>query len=334
MRGTTRLMVLAGLASAAMLGAVAAPATATPTAGAAIVGARAQAGALAYWTPQRLAAAIDLDGTAPPTTTTHRDVATVRTANQPYRRPAAFPTGGRSAATPAAMHPDATAPQRWTAGGLIAGTAGKVFFHNAKTNGDYACSGDAVSSDNKSVVATAGHCVVDTDGTVYQNWVFLPGYDHGNRPYGTFAATSLHWESQRIGDADAAWDAAFATVGQVNGARLVDTVGGQGIGFDLTPGQYVYSFGYGGSAAEGGGEQVNWCAGSDTFATGHEGGGVWGIDCVQSGGSSGGPFLRDFGTGNGAGTQIGNISISAGSYEYHPYYGWEARAAYDAAQGS
>ncbi len=95
----------------------------------------------------------------------------------PYRQPPAFPTTGISPT--ALLTPEATSPQRWTGGGLIASTGGKVFFHNPETNGDYACSGDAVNSGKKSVVATAGHWVVDTDGTVYQNWVFIPGFDHG-----------------------------------------------------------------------------------------------------------------------------------------------------------
>ncbi|MET8854244.1 hypothetical protein [Amycolatopsis sp. NPDC004625] len=325
----TRSMVLAGLASAALFSQAV---LATPaSADSAVVSEQQQSSALRYWTPQRLAAAKDADAVAP-TYHSSRAGSPADRPSRPYRQPAAFPEHGKKPASYAALQ--ATSPQRWTGGGLISTTGGKVFFHNPKTNGDYACSGDAVNSGNKSVVATAGHCVVDPDGTAYQNWVFIPGYDHGNRPHGTFAATPLHWESQRIGDSDAAWDAAFVTVGQVNGTRLVDAVGGQGIGFDLAPAQYVYSFGYGGSAAEENGQQMNWCAGTDTFAGGHAGGGVWGIDCVQGGGSSGGPFLQGFTTANGSGIQIGSISIGVGNYEYHPYYGWEARAAYDAAQGS
>ncbi|MGQ5637712.1 MULTISPECIES: trypsin-like serine peptidase [unclassified Streptomyces] len=294
-----------------------------------------QAAALKFWTPDRLARAVDLD-MAPSTATGRHSNATGAPGHlaQPFSVPAAMPGSDRARDRDRVGHTAhiaASAPQRWTGGGLISTTAGKVFFTNPENGGTYACSGDAVNSGNKSVVATAGHCVVDTDGTAYTNWVFIPGYDHGNRPFGTFTATSLHWEPQRIGDADAAWDAAFATVGTVNGRRLVDTVGGEGIGFDQTPGQYVYSFGYGGSAAEGGGEQMNWCAGTEVFQSGHAGGGIWGIDCVQTGGSSGGPFLARFDTGNGTGMQIGNISIGAGDYEYHPYYGKEAAGAYNEA---
>ncbi|WP_330336023.1 trypsin-like serine peptidase [Streptomyces sp. NBC_00557] len=292
-----------------------------------------QAAALKFWTPDRLAHAVDLDTAAPTAAGRHgTGTGTPGHLSHPFSVPAAMPRSDRARDRVGhTAHIAASAPQRWTGGGLISTTAGKVFFTNPKNGGTYACSGDAVNSGNKSVVATAGHCVVDTDGTAYTNWVFIPGYDHGNRPFGTFAATSLHWEPQRIGDADAAWDAAFATVGTVNGRRLVDTVGGEGIGFDQTPGQYVYSFGYGGSAAEGGGEQMNWCAGTEVFQSGHGGGGIWGIDCVQTGGSSGGPFLARFDAGNGTGMQIGNISIGAGDYEYHPYYGKEAAGAYNAA---
>lgn len=328
-----RKMTATVVGGVAVLGAVLVPtvlANASPVSSAAPVSSAdvstsAQAAALAYWTPARMAAAVDLD--AVPVSHTASAKPSSSGEAQPIRVAPAFP----ATAAPAIK---ASSPGRWTSGGLISTTGGKVFFHNPATNGDYACSGDSVNSNNKSVVATAGHCVVDTDGTSYTNWVFIPAYDHGNRPFGTFAATSLHWMPQRIGDADATWDAAFATMGQVDGRSLVDTVGGQGIGFDLDPGVGVYSFGYGGSDAEGNGEQMNWCAGTEVFQEGHEGGGVWGIDCVQSGGSSGGPFLRDFDAGNGAGTQTGNISISVGDMEYHPYYGHEAADAYNGAQSS
>ena len=333
MRTMARLL-LAGAAGASLVFGLSPVSAQADTTDSAHFSASQQAAALRFWTPERFASAVDLDTT----TVSSRATAAAPSRMQP-RRPFSVPGAmAPAAAAPAAARPAAagplraatSSPQRWTGGGLISTTAGKVFFYNPKTNGTYACSGDAINSDNKSVVATAGHCVVDTDGTVYQNWVFIPGYDHGNRPFGTFAATSLHWESQRIGDSDAAWDAAFATVGTVNGGRLVDTVGGQGIGFDQTPGSYVYSFGYGGSAAEGSGEQLNWCAGTEVFGEGHEGGGVWGIDCVQTGGSSGGGFLANF-QADGSGMQIGNISIYVGDHEYHPYYGWEAGDAYTAA---
>jgi trypsin-like peptidase len=322
--------LLLGLGLAAAAAGVATTAAAHPAAHSAYFSTAQQAAARAYWTPRRLASARNADALADPGAAT----ATADPADRgrPYRVPAAEPRSSAPAATGTA-HPDATSPQPWTSGGLISSTAGKVFFSNS--SGTYACSGDAVNSGNKSIVATAGHCVVDADtGEVYQNWVFIPGYDHGNRPHGTFTASSLHWMPERIGDSDPTWDAAFATMSPLDGVDLVDAVGGEGIGFDQTPGQYVYSFGYGGSDAEGNGEQLNWCAGTEIFESGHPGGGIWGIDCVQTGGSSGGPFLQGFDTSTGTGTQIGNISVSSGDYEWHPYYGSEAHDAYNEADAA
>ncbi|HEY3504876.1 MAG TPA: hypothetical protein VGN37_19085 [Actinocatenispora sp.] len=326
------LAVLLGLGLAvAGLAAPTASAAAPHAVRSANVTAAQQRAALAYWTPERLASAVDLD--AAPAATPTRRANTPRPAarRRPYAVPGVLPAGGATGGT--VMRPAASSPQRWTSGGLIASTAGKVFFSNS--SGTYACSGDAVNSGNKSIVATAGHCVVDaTTGEVYQNWVFIPAYDHGNRPHGTFTASSLHWMSQRIGDPDPTWDAAFATMSPLNGTRLVDAVGGEGIGFDQSPGQYVHSFGYGGSDAEGNGEQLNWCAGTEVFETGHPGGGIWGIDCIQTGGSSGGPFLQGFDPSTGIGTQIGNISVSGSGREWHPYYGFEAHDAYNAADAA
>jgi Trypsin-like peptidase domain len=316
-----------------------------PTVRSARYGAADQAAALAYWTPERLAAAKDADSAAAMTpTATTKSATTKSTAAstagkartgarlKPLTVPAAQPAGGAVKSTESA-YLDATSPQAWTSGGLISTTAGKVFF--STNSGSYACSGDVVNSGNKSIVATAGHCVVDAGtGEVYHNWVFIPGYTQGNRPHGTFTASSLHWMSQRIGNADPTWDAAFATMSPLNGTKIVDAVGGQGIGFDMTPGQLVYSFGYGGSAAEGSGERMNWCSGTEVFESGHPGGGIWGIDCIQTGGSSGGPFLQNFNTATGIGTQMGNISVSGSGREWHPYYGSEAHTAYNAADAA
>ncbi len=292
----------------------------------ATISAARQKAAVAFWTPQRLAAAKDAGAVEP----------TGRSMAAPHeRRPLHSSAVPAARAKPLVGAPhearlDSTTPQAWGSGGLISTTAGKIFFSN--NSGTYTCSGDAVNSGNRSIVATAGHCVVDANtGEVYQNWVFIPGYQNGSRPFGTFTASSLHWMSQRIGNPDPTWDAAFATVSPVNGRSLVDTVGGEGIGFDQGPGQYVYSFGYGGSTTEGNGERLNWCAGNEVFEAGHPGGGIWGIDCIQTGGSSGGAFLQNFDTATGVGMQIGNISVSGSGREWHPYYGWEAHDAYNSA---
>ena len=51
--------------------------------------------------------------------------------------------------------------------------------------GDYSCSGTALDTPSHSIVLTAGHCVLE-HGSVGRDLTFVPAYDHGERPFGTF----------------------------------------------------------------------------------------------------------------------------------------------------
>src|SRR5213595_345487 len=63
-------------------------------------------------------------------------------------------------------------------------TNGKIFGVDP-TQGPYTCSGTALNTPSRSIVITAGHCVVEG-----RHWgrhlAFVPAYDHGARPFGTF----------------------------------------------------------------------------------------------------------------------------------------------------
>lgn len=285
------------------------------------VSAADQQTALRFWTTDRLRAAREM-----PAPAAHAK-ATAPAPKSAGPLIAVPPVAAPGPTTPAGsgVTPFASSPTAWTGGGLIATTAGKVFFQRAD-GGSFTCSATVANSDNKSVVLTAGHCVVDAStGEVYRNWVFIPGYTNGNRPFGTFTANRLFNLAEYVSSGgNANWDFAFAAVGQVNGRSLVDTVGAQGIAFNSATGRHVHSFGYGGSAAEGSGERLNHCEGDEFIDGGRPGSTMWGIDCVQSGGSSGGAFLGDFDASTGSGTLVGNISVSAGDNEYHPTLGNEA----------
>jgi len=78
-------------------------------------------------------------------------------------------------------------------------TTGKIFFTEPGV-GDFQCSGSVIA---KRVVITAAHCVHSGDA-FYTNWVFIPGYDGGKtgidqRPYGTWAWASaeipVNWDT-------------------------------------------------------------------------------------------------------------------------------------------
>src|SRR4051794_7302257 len=67
-------------------------------------------------------------------------------------------------------------------------THGKVFFTLGGV--DYVCSGTALLSANKSVVWTAGHCVIDPahPGDFATNWQFVPAYKDGSAALGVYVA--------------------------------------------------------------------------------------------------------------------------------------------------
>jgi V8-like Glu-specific endopeptidase len=70
-------------------------------------------------------------------------------------------------------------------------TVGKVFF---EVNGKpYWCSGSAIDSRYRNLVATAGHCVYDTDANTYvDNFVFIPGYYKGKAPWGIYVGAKVN----------------------------------------------------------------------------------------------------------------------------------------------
>lgn len=231
-------------------------------------------------------------------------------------------------ATPKALP---SAGDTWTGGGEVTKTAGRVFF---TFNGKKAsCSGNAVTSDNRSTVITAGHCV-KYQGSWHKDWVFVPGYDHGDAPYGKWAAeqtmTTPQWEASE----DINYDVGAAVVAPQGGKNLTDVVGGQGIAFNQERNQDMYAFGYPAADPYDGSELV-YCSGStidDPFLSNDQG-----LSCDMTGGSSGGPWFLSFDESSGAGVQ--NSVNSFGyrflpGYMFGPYFGSEAQTLYQQAQAA
>jgi hypothetical protein len=134
-------------------------------------------------------------------------------------------------------------------------TSGKVFFVGADGLPHW-CSGTAVQSAYRNLVATAGHCVYDTQSaaTTLGKWVFVPGYSDGTTPWGLYVGkqASTHHDFRTYTDYNR--DYAFVNVyngvvlppsgGLVDSGRLVDNVGGQGLAYNQKPGTSVDVFGY------------------------------------------------------------------------------------------
>jgi len=219
----------------------------------------------------------------------------------------------------------------WTGGGAVTKTAGRVFFtYQGRTA---SCSGDAVTSANKSTVITAGHCV-KLGGAFHTNWVFVPGYNNGNAPYGTWTARLTNATPQWVASEDINYDVGAAVVNQLNGQSLTDVVGSQGIAFNQARGQNMYSFGYPAEAPYDGTKLI-YCSGKvfNDFLLSQD----IGMTCNQTGGASGGPWFLSF--NEAAGTGIQN---SVNSFKYNfistwmfgPYFGTDAQNLYNTAQSS
>lgn len=210
-------------------------------------------------------------------------------------------------------------------------TNGKVFFHDPSDGLDYVCSGGAVNSGSKRMVVTAGHCVNTGDGsdTWMQNWIFVPGYQNGDEPRGRFAA---YWFDSSTGwtqDGSRTRDFAFVTTyDSGSGQLLVDAVGGHGL--TVNPGHpYVHIAGYPGNHDNG---QVQWnCWGTTTSWSSSDNGQK--LNCDFGGGSSGGPWLRDFGE-DGLGYVVSDmhgIATDGSGDNYGPYYDDHVGDIYDIA---
>ncbi|MBG0815810.1 serine protease [Planomonospora sp. ID82291] len=332
-------------AAAGAAGGPAAPATPAPVEREAAGTGTEQRVVRRYWTEARMEAARPLDALAP-----RKDgvrltgsASAAQAAAAPSSVPATAPDGadgggGGSAAAGRTGAPSAPARTAravdgspWTRGGAVTGTAGRVFFTYRGRNAS--CSGNAVTSENRSTVITAGHCV-KMGGAFHTNWVFVPGYDRGERPHGTWVATALYTTPQWNNAEDIDHDVAAAVVAPLDGRHLTDVVGGQGVAFNQARRRQMHAFGYP-AAAPYDGSTLVYCSGRafDDFLMSRD----LGLNCDMTGGSSGGPWFLDFDEATGLGTLNSVNSFKYGfasGWMLGPYFGVEAQAVYQAAQGA
>ena len=233
--------------------------------------------------------------------------------------------------------------------GNVRKTTGKVLFTMAGV--DYVCSGSVVedTSSTRSLVLTAGHCVYDEKGSSpatswATNWMFVPDYQDGGSivtvdgvhrftcdatPYGCWTAKSLvttsAWANGGGSLAGFNNDYAFAVIDESSGANHLDaTVGANAISFAARGTEVVYSFGYP-QASPYDGQKLIYCAGTE-IADSYGGTSDWGLNCNQTGGSSGGPWFKSFtaATETGTLTSVNSFKYTAGkfkNYMFGPSFG-------------
>ncbi len=159
------------------------------------------------------------------------------------------------------------------------------------------CSASVVDSPAGDLVITAAHCMT---GRAAGQVVFVPGYAHGNAPYGAWAVTRVIVTSRWEAAADPDDDVAFLVVSQPQSGVAVQRVtGGERLGAGQPPVRLVAVTGYPNdhdtpvscrnyTQPFGPAQLVFRCAGFTT-------------------GTSGGPMLADLDPGTGLGTLIGVI---------------------------
>jgi V8-like Glu-specific endopeptidase len=195
-------------------------------------------------------------------------------------------------------------------------TVGQLFF-TVPGQGDFLCSASVI---NRRIILTAGHCVSDGKGKFYTNWKFVPATRNGSAPFGTwnwaYVTTTPDWFNGGGGVPSAADYAMIEAADNASSQRIGDITGWLGWQtVSLIP-NHVNLLGYPCN--------LDSCAiihqvtaGNFRFVGPNDA--EYGSD--MTGGSSGGPWVQNFGTpavGQPSGLNSGfNRVVGITSYVYN-----------------
>lgn len=259
-----------------------------------------------HWTPARMAAAVPRDF--------------VFDASRGFVPAARPPGGGGTGDTTGASWPNGV--------GKVYRTVGKVYFEMGGSG--WICSGVAATDGRSgySVVQTAGHCAYDetADGSpsgFAENWLFIPQYDskptltcnqtqHGCWTAQTIFVHSGYATAGAFNDQAVAHDWAYVVVGPGghNGTTQLESLGT--FAYQQTSyaeGVKASAFGYP-AAGKYKGNDLTYCQGA-IFYDPYNNDQTYGLPCLMTGGSSGGPWLTGFASSGDSG-----VLSSLNSYGY------------------
>lgn len=287
-------------------------------------GSSAHDDAVAFWTPERVAAAVPRDFVYDPATGRFRQVrATVA---------AALAAGAPATAS-------RVTGSSWpgsAAAGTVRTTTGKVLF---RMGGDYyVCSGSVLADRDpgRSLVVTAAHCAYDEVARRFATeWTFIPDYDAAAVPlttdgsfcastrFGCWSARALVVDSVYAGAGGFTQqatrrDVAIAVVGaggRSGAAQLDSTVGAQALSAATARTRSdTYLFGYPQASPFTGADLVysRGPLGVDVLNAGK----TYRVGSRMTGGASGGPWFTPFSASSGRGTQV---SVTSYGYDGLPY---------------
>ena len=305
-----------------------------------------RAAVLAYWTPERMRAAIPRDflfdgshGRLQPA---------VKPDVKPTRPPKPTPTP-TAVPTPTPMPSPSldTMGSSWTAGGLMLTATGRVYFE--MDGSGWICSGSVISDGrgDQSIVLTAGHCVVGNDGVFATNWLFIPAFDlHptytcATTEYGCWVADALYADQSfatagSFNTTATQHDWGFAVVGSdgLSGTQLDLQVGSVQIAYPNLTSQKASAFGYPAAAPYSGSDLV-YCRGTvgQDRLTGNT---TWSLPCNLTGGASGGPWVQANDTASYADATAGSVNSYKYNFDknhmYGPKFNSDTRNVFNAAE--
>jgi V8-like Glu-specific endopeptidase len=157
------------------------------------------------------------------------------------------------------------------------------------------CSASVVTG--KNIIVTAAHCCWNRSNNSWiGGWSFAPGYNNGKAPFGVFNWADARVPNSWINNGDIPSDVCLIRLqNDSSGHGVSYYVGWLGRAWNYPANQNMTSFGYPGNI--GGANSLERCAAPSSAQPGSCGSNVLNMACNMTYGSSGGPWVMDWGTG-------------------------------------
>ncbi|MDQ4094664.1 MAG: hypothetical protein M3174_00435 [Actinomycetota bacterium] len=210
-------------------------------------------------------------------------------------------------------------------------THGRIFFRSEGRS--YTCSGTVITTDNRSVVWTAGHCVNHGGDRWANKWIFVPGYDDGEAPYGKWTAQTLAAPRGWINHGSSAYDIGAAILNpNARGEYIADVVGSLGIAWNLPRRQEFTVYGYPAAGLFTGGSL--WaCRSAYGWSDPIPGPNPLAVGCNLPYGSSGGGWVVELSDGLYLNSVTSYSHVGERHVVYGPYFGDAAASLYERVSG-